>query len=185
MLVLKMNVCTTGTMSCRITHHYVVVAILEAKSEGVEVEIVTTGTITVKLRSLHDRDVPKTTGPKTQISGPPDLLDHSGNHTHADNQHGEVKLIDGRNISHAAFTSYIPSSSSQQHDPDGLGAAGIEFLERFWQLGKLADLENAIANLQIAVEFVHDKHPDKPGLLNKLGISQEACFRHIGKLADL
>src|ERR1700683_4491415 len=114
-----MNVCTTGTMSCRISHYYLIVAMLEVKSEGVKIKKMTTGIIMVKLRCLRDPDDPNTTGPKTQISSPPDALDHSSNHTHADNQQGEVMLMDGRNLSHTDFTSDTLDSSIYQRDPGG------------------------------------------------------------------
>jgi tetratricopeptide (TPR) repeat protein len=174
------------TMSCRMSHYYLIVAMLEVKSEGVEVKTVTTGIIMVKLRSLRDHDDdPNTTGSKTQIGGPPDALDHSSNHTHADNQQGEFMLMNRRNLSHTDFTSYIPGSSSRQGDPDGLATAGIQFLQRFWRLGELADLENALASLQMALALAHDGHPNKPSIHNNLGTCQETLFGHLGELADL
>jgi len=119
--------------------------ILKAKSEGIEVEKVTAGTIVVKLRSLRGHDNAKMIGLEIQMSSPLDSLDRSGCHTHPDNGRGEVMPKDGRNL-------------SQQRDLDGLGIGGIQFMVRFWQLGKLADLEHAIASLQRALELVDDQH---------------------------
>jgi CHAT domain-containing protein/tetratricopeptide (TPR) repeat protein len=49
----------------------------------------------------------------------------------------------------------------------------------------LADLENAISNIQKAVNLTHDGHPSKPMYLLNLGSSQHSRFGRLGELADL
>jgi hypothetical protein len=56
---------------------------------------------------------------------------------------------------------------------------------RYERLGELSDLEESISNLRKAVELTHDGHPDQPGYLSNLGISQRRRFERLSELADL
>ena len=56
---------------------------------------------------------------------------------------------------------------------------------RFNRLGDLSDLENAISNLEKAVQLTDDKHPRKPAFLSNLGSAQQTCFERLGDLSDL
>ena len=157
----------------------------------------TTGTIMVKLRGMRDHDDPKTTGLKMEMSGPPDPPDNSGNHTHADNEQGEAKLADGKNLSQlgkladledAIANLQIAVQSVHDRCLDAsiyLDCLGVCQEARFRRLGDLADLENAILNQQKAVGSTDDGHPNKPMYLSNLGISQQTRFQHLGDLADL
>ncbi|KZP34252.1 hypothetical protein FIBSPDRAFT_2784 [Athelia psychrophila] len=68
---------------------------------------------------------------------------------------------------------------------DNISSIGVSSLMRFQQLGDLADLENAVANLQQAVALTRDGHPDKAARLKNVGISYDLRFERFGDLADL
>jgi hypothetical protein len=55
---------------------------------------------------------------------------------------------------------------------------------RFEHTGNLSDLENAISNLQQAVQLTGDKHPNQ-AILSDLGSILGTRFKHRGDLADL
>jgi hypothetical protein len=70
-------------------------------------------------------------------------------------------------------------------DADGLHAAGIRLLEHFHNIGELADIENAISNLQEAVKLTVDGDPNKPMYLSKLCTSLQTRYERLGTLADM
>ena len=48
-----------------------------------------------------------------------------------------------------------------------------------------SNLENAISNLEMAVQLTDDGHPDQPRYLTNLGSAQQVCFKHLGDWSDL
>jgi len=62
---------------------------------------------------------------------------------------------------------------------------GSAFQYRFGRNGDLADLENAISNLQRAVKLTAHGHADMPARLNNLGNTFVDRFGRTGDLADL
>jgi len=50
---------------------------------------------------------------------------------------------------------------------------------RFERLGELTDLENSISNVQKAVQFTDDGHPNKAAYPSNLSISQGARFERL------
>ena len=184
MLVQKMNVCMTETMHMMISHSYLLVIVLETKSDAVGVEVITMSAITVKLCMLGELDNLKVTDPETQIISLPEGLDCFGNSGHIEIQQNAVGLMDERRLGQPAVLSDISVSSSQGHDLVHLNTTGVQLLERFWQQGDTVDQENAISNRTKAVELTEDNHPSKPGSLSNLGNSQQTCFEYLGDLAD-
>ena len=56
---------------------------------------------------------------------------------------------------------------------------------RFIRLGQVADIEEAIANFQKAVQSTDDEHPYKPRYLLSLGMSQRERFERLEHLPDI
>ena len=56
---------------------------------------------------------------------------------------------------------------------------------RFWRLGDVADLHEAITPQQQAAHFMPENHPNKPQCLGNLGISRRNRFDRLGDIADL
>ncbi|KAF9533226.1 CHAT domain-containing protein [Crepidotus variabilis] len=93
------------------------------------------------------------------------------------------------------FTVSTANSSSSHHNPENvcldanLGkhyhSLGETSRRRFYQTKNLADLNDAIENLQKAIETVPKGDPDTIAILGTLGISLLARFQLRGDLADI
>ena len=62
---------------------------------------------------------------------------------------------------------------------------GCNQLNRFWNFGNLTNLQDAISNIENAVELMDDECPSKPELFSNLGIAQSSRFDQFGNLSDL
>jgi CHAT domain-containing protein/tetratricopeptide (TPR) repeat protein len=62
---------------------------------------------------------------------------------------------------------------------------GISLAKRYEHLGELTDIEDAIGNLQNAVQMTKDGHPTKPVYLSCLGHTQRQRFERLGCLTDI
>ena len=69
--------------------------------------------------------------------------------------------------------------------PSFLSNLGISQQTCFEHLGNLSDLNNAIMNLEKAVELTGPRNLDKAGYLTNLGATQRIRFKYLGNLLDL
>ncbi|KAJ7191216.1 TPR-like protein [Mycena pura] len=66
-----------------------------------------------------------------------------------------------------------------------LSNLAISLLDRFEQLGDLADLNKSVLIEEFLVKHTPDDHPDKLLRLSSLGMTLSVRFEHLGDLADL
>ncbi|KIM86653.1 hypothetical protein PILCRDRAFT_86352 [Piloderma croceum F 1598] len=69
-----------------------------------------------------------------------------------------------------------PAGDGHASQPVYRSNLGLSQLKRYEWLGGLVDLENAISNLQQAVQLTDDRHPDKSLCLANLGVGQQRRF---------
>lgn len=142
-----------GIMWAHISHGLHLAAALEVKLATIDA--VATGIISVKLHRVGDHAGPANVG----------------------NQQNTVKLMDKSNLSQPSLLSNIQVASHQYNlDANGLLTASFQLLEHFQSTGNLADIDNAISNLQKAVKLIDDGNLDKPISLSHLGNSQQIRF---------
>ena len=92
----------------------------------------------------------------------------------------------GRGIS--MFERSVRSTSAIDVDlnlPRRLHDLAMSFFYRFDWTGDLSDSDNAIFNLQRAVELTPQSHADMPACLNNLGIMFTSRFRRTGDVANI
>ena len=75
--------------------------------------------------------------------------------------------------------------SQERFQLAAMNDAGVIFLQRYWSVGHIADLNRAIELWQRAVELTPPDSPDRPARLNNLGTGLRARYARSGRLEDL
>jgi tetratricopeptide (TPR) repeat protein len=168
------------------SHKIFIVAALELTSDAITLKGMTTGIITVKFQRLGDHSG---TAVKLQSNGAsqPGRFESLEEPANIGNQQRSVELKDERPQNTLASLSNL--NRGHKIDPEDvvreLHTLGLSQFHRYQRLGKIADLENAIANQQRVEELTDDRHPNIPGLLSNLGTSLKIRFDRLGELTDL
>jgi hypothetical protein len=79
----------------------------------------------------------------------------------------------------------IVNNLVQRRLVDDLFERGTSQLFRFHELGQLADPEDAVSRLRLAVKLVDDGRPAEPKYFFILGLAQMECYERLGELLQM